>query len=161
MTPPALDHVVKKCLAKDPDERWQSARDLASELKWIAESGGHTAGLVPSHSAGKNQRNASLAPRGALAVALIVTAIWWRNSKPPEQTMYFSAPMPFPARDLAFSPNGHTLAVVAYWESARKNGSGFTSWDRQAQEASTIPRAPAIHSGRQTGAPSRSLPTEN
>jgi len=38
MTPPALDHVVKKCLAKAPESRWQSAGDLASELKWISES---------------------------------------------------------------------------------------------------------------------------
>src|SRR5438093_1364541 len=36
---PALDHVVQKCFAKDPDARWQSAHDLASELKWISESG--------------------------------------------------------------------------------------------------------------------------
>src|SRR5260370_12260117 len=39
MTPVALEHVVKKCLAKDPDERWQSASDLSSELKWIGETG--------------------------------------------------------------------------------------------------------------------------
>ena len=39
MTPPALERVVKKCLAKDPDERWQSASDLASELNWIVEGG--------------------------------------------------------------------------------------------------------------------------
>ena len=39
MTPPALDRVVKKCLAKDPDERWQTAGDLCRELKWIAEGG--------------------------------------------------------------------------------------------------------------------------
>src|SRR5882762_4526518 len=39
MTPPALERVVKKCLAKDPDERWQSASDLAAELRWISESG--------------------------------------------------------------------------------------------------------------------------
>src|ERR1700690_2060700 len=36
MTPPALDRVVKACLAKDPDERWQSAHDLKRELGWIA-----------------------------------------------------------------------------------------------------------------------------
>jgi Tol biopolymer transport system component len=36
MTPPALERVVKRCLAKDPDERWQTATDLASELTWIA-----------------------------------------------------------------------------------------------------------------------------
>src|ERR1700736_5356620 len=39
MTPPALERIVKKCLAKDPDERWQSASDLAAELHWISESG--------------------------------------------------------------------------------------------------------------------------
>src|SRR5262249_35765704 len=38
MTPPTLERVVKKCLAKDPAERWQSASALASELKWSAES---------------------------------------------------------------------------------------------------------------------------
>jgi len=36
--PPLLEHTVKRCLAKDPDERWQTAADLARELKWIAES---------------------------------------------------------------------------------------------------------------------------
>jgi serine/threonine protein kinase len=41
MTPVPLERVVKKCLAKDPDERWQSASDLASELHWIAEAGPH------------------------------------------------------------------------------------------------------------------------
>jgi hypothetical protein len=42
-TPPALDRIAQRCVAKDPDDRWQSARDLLLELKWIAESGGHTA----------------------------------------------------------------------------------------------------------------------
>ena len=37
MAPPALDRAVKKCLAKDPEERWQNARDLRDELKWITE----------------------------------------------------------------------------------------------------------------------------
>ena len=38
MTPPALDHAIRRCLAKNPEERWQSAGDLALELLWIAES---------------------------------------------------------------------------------------------------------------------------
>ncbi len=38
LTPPALDRIVQKCLAKDPDERWQSAKDLHDELKWISSS---------------------------------------------------------------------------------------------------------------------------
>src|SRR6202166_2225563 len=39
MTPPALDRVVKKCLAKEPEKRWQAASDLEVELKWITEGG--------------------------------------------------------------------------------------------------------------------------
>ena len=35
LTPPALDHVIRKCLEKDPDDRWQSARDVAAELQWV------------------------------------------------------------------------------------------------------------------------------
>ena len=37
-TPPALDRVVKTCLAKDPEDRWQSAGDLARELRWIGDA---------------------------------------------------------------------------------------------------------------------------
>src|SRR5438132_1351407 len=37
LTPPAFEHVVKKCLAKERDERWQNALDIAEELRWIAE----------------------------------------------------------------------------------------------------------------------------
>lgn len=35
MTPPALDRTIRKCLAKTPDERWQSASDLATQLIWM------------------------------------------------------------------------------------------------------------------------------
>lgn len=37
--PPALDRVLGRCLAKDPEHRWESARDLKAELEWIAEGG--------------------------------------------------------------------------------------------------------------------------
>ena len=37
MAPPALDHVVRTCLAKDPDARWQTAHDVLVELKWLGE----------------------------------------------------------------------------------------------------------------------------
>ena len=40
LTPPMLDHIVRRCLAKPPDERWQSAGDVMRELKWVAESTG-------------------------------------------------------------------------------------------------------------------------
>ncbi|HSL20888.1 MAG TPA: protein kinase [Vicinamibacterales bacterium] len=40
LAPRALDRLVRRCLAKEPEERWQTAKDLIEELKWIAESGG-------------------------------------------------------------------------------------------------------------------------
>src|SRR5262249_50065934 len=49
VTPPALDRLVSTCLAKDPDDRWQSARDLLRELRWIADGRStETATLEPA-----------------------------------------------------------------------------------------------------------------
>ena len=39
LTPAVLDHNIQRCLAKNPEERWQRALDLGLELKWLAESG--------------------------------------------------------------------------------------------------------------------------
>jgi eukaryotic-like serine/threonine-protein kinase len=46
--PPALERIVATCLAKDPDERWQSAGDVAKELRWAAESPGDAATARPA-----------------------------------------------------------------------------------------------------------------
>ncbi len=51
LTPASLERVVKKCLAKDPEERWQNAGDLASELRWISESGSQSGVTVPATAA--------------------------------------------------------------------------------------------------------------
>jgi serine/threonine protein kinase len=39
LTPPIFEHVIRKCLCKDREDRWQSAHDVAEELKWISEAG--------------------------------------------------------------------------------------------------------------------------
>ncbi len=121
MTPPALDHAIGRCLAKDSEERWQTARDLSLELKWVAENGGHMGRTVPLAAARNAREVLAWLISCALVVFLIAGTLWWRSSKSQDQTMYFHAPLPFPARDFAIAPNGHTLAVVAYWESVRKN----------------------------------------
>jgi serine/threonine-protein kinase len=40
VAPPALDRPLKRCLEKDPENRWQNARDLKTELEWIAQGPG-------------------------------------------------------------------------------------------------------------------------
>ena len=47
LTPPALEWAIRKCLNKDPEERWQSAGDLAGELRWISEGGSRAGVAVP------------------------------------------------------------------------------------------------------------------
>ena len=47
-SPAALDHVVGKCLAKNPDDRWQSARDVMSELSWLATDAPRTVVAAPA-----------------------------------------------------------------------------------------------------------------
>src|SRR5713226_3503416 len=51
MTPPALERAIRRCLAKDAEDRWQTARDLDLELKWIAEAGpqAHVPAPLVSH----------------------------------------------------------------------------------------------------------------
>src|SRR5688572_25276259 len=36
--PPAFDRVMRRCLAKDPDQRWQSVLDIGAQLAWVPES---------------------------------------------------------------------------------------------------------------------------
>jgi serine/threonine protein kinase len=69
-TPPALDRLVRRCLEKDPDERWQSARDLGAELAWIA-SGSSQAVLIQSAAEAKIGRSS----RGAWILAVVLASI--------------------------------------------------------------------------------------
>jgi Tol biopolymer transport system component/tRNA A-37 threonylcarbamoyl transferase component Bud32 len=118
----ALDHVIQRALAKDPNDRWQTARDLIQELKWSAESAALSSAVLSKAPPERRTREAiAWLVSGALAVVLIAGAIWWRNSGAAAETMFFPAPLPFPATDIAVAPNGHTIAMVAYQESARKN----------------------------------------
>src|SRR5262245_22226470 len=68
MSPPVLDRVVKTCLAKDPEDRWQSAGDVAKELKWIAE--GSAAGVAAPSAAVSKRRS-----RERIAWALAAMAV--------------------------------------------------------------------------------------
>ena len=118
LAPPVFEQVVATCLAKNPDDRFQSAHDLSLQLKWIA--GGKTPTVKPAEF-GRTKRESILeVVAGTLALLLIASVILWRTSRPATQTAYFSAPLGFSARDVAVSPNGHTVAVVGR-DSERKN----------------------------------------
>jgi len=119
LTPPAFEHIVTACLAKNPEDRFETAHDVALQLKWIAQSG---TTAVPSTEKNGNRRELlAWLTAGGLALLLIASALFWRGSKGTEQTTYFSAPLSFAARDVAISPNGHTVAIVGHREAERNN----------------------------------------
>ena len=73
MTPPALDRVVKTCLAKDPEERWQSAHDVGSELKWIAQVGSQAG--APAPIVQRRKRRERFAWAGFAAATLVALGL--------------------------------------------------------------------------------------
>ena len=78
MSPPALDRVVKVCLAKDPDERFQTVHDLKLQLQWIAEGGSQAGVPAPVVARRKNRERvliAAVAVCGLFAAAGIAGSI--------------------------------------------------------------------------------------
>ena len=122
MTPPALDHVVKKCLEKDPDDRWQSAHDVASELRWIAEAGSQAG--VPATLSLRRRSRERLAwlLAGGLGLLWLLTLVpatlHWRERAPESPPVRFTIPPPDKTAFLNFdvpavSPDGKRIVFVA------------------------------------------------
>jgi Tol biopolymer transport system component len=118
MASPALDRLVRRCLAKSPDDRWQTAGDLLSELKWIAETGSQVG--IPAPVAARRRSKERMA---WLAAVLLVGVIGWiafhlRNEPGPPALVRFQIPVPdklsFTSYDLpAVSPDGQRIAFTA------------------------------------------------
>jgi eukaryotic-like serine/threonine-protein kinase len=117
LTPPAFEHIVTACLAKNPEDRFQTAHDVALQLKWIAQRG--TPALGSTEKRRNHRELLAWLIAGGLALMLTALILWGRGSKGTEQTTYFSAPLPFAARAVAVSPNGHTVAIAGHRESER------------------------------------------
>jgi len=88
--PPALDRLIRRCIAKDPEDRWQSARDIAGELQWIAEAGSQSG--IPGHILARRRRRERVAwvldaTLGLLAIASTAIAIGHLGEKPPPQPL--------------------------------------------------------------------------
>ena len=110
MTPPALEHVVDRCLRKDPDERWQSAADVAEELRWIGEEGAGR-GPAPSAAAPGRRARRALAAAGLLAAGLAAgfAASFLRVGAEPQALVQSSLVLP---NGLEFLPTGENDRVA-------------------------------------------------
>jgi Tol biopolymer transport system component len=102
LTPPEFAHVVERCLAKDPEDRWQTARDVKLELDYVGR------GLVKPASAGKGHRYWWLFAAAALLMA-IAAGLYFRQAGPEVAVAPFTS---YPGSEEApsFSPDGNQLA---------------------------------------------------
>jgi len=75
LAPPALDRIVKTCLAKDPEDRWQSARDVGRELKWIAEGSASGVATAPAGSSPRRRTRREALAWGIATVAVVAAAL--------------------------------------------------------------------------------------
>jgi serine/threonine protein kinase/Tol biopolymer transport system component len=110
LTPAALDSVVKTCLEKDPDKRWQSAREVQHALTWIAAQA-----AAPAQKVVKS-------PILLRALAALMTLIaigmagWIFWPKPQGAVNRFEALLPedvTPGESVSVSPDGRRLAFNA------------------------------------------------
>jgi Tol biopolymer transport system component len=117
MTPATLDRVVKTCLAKDPEDRFQTAHDAKLQLQWIAE-GGSLAGLpAPVALRRKNRERLAWSIAAFLAVlAAAATAGYVRRAPAPPRSTRFEIATPEEILSIdtpRISPDGRYLAFNA------------------------------------------------
>ena len=116
ISPLALDHVVRTCLVKDPDGRWQAAGDVRRQLEWVAEGGSQAA--VVSPGVDQQRRRSRLlwaAVVVAIALVAVVLAVLYETRLPAQnQTVRFSVPAGSRGvGGLALSPDGSQLAYAS------------------------------------------------
>ncbi len=126
MTPPALEQVVRTCLAKEPDDRVQTAHDVKLQLQWLAEGGSQVGAPVVTTPRRKRRAwIAVLAAVGFAIIALYYAVLFHRQTSSPPAVIRAYAPAPpngsFVARGqgsggagpVCISPDGTQLAFVA------------------------------------------------
>jgi serine/threonine protein kinase/Tol biopolymer transport system component len=147
MSPPALDRVVKNCLAKDPEDRFQSVHDLKLQLKWIAE-GGSQAGIpspVTTHRKNR-ERLAWVAVLALMVIGAVLMRVW--PGQPDSSNRAIQSYLPAPenatfilsdddtAGPVVISPNGTYVAFVAIEKDGTKR-----IWVRALSGAAATPLA--------------------
>ena len=119
--PPGVDRILKKCLAKDPDDRWQSAADLTAALLWIRDDGDAQHDSARANERGRQFWPAALAmlTLGAAAGGL---AAWMLASRAGVGSVSATNPRFIPltfrtgsVSAARFAPDGETVLYSAAW----------------------------------------------
>ena len=116
-SPLLLNRLIEKCLAKDPNERWQSAADLATALRWVAGTKLETATVgTPAISRGGRVAWA-VAAAATLGLLAALGALWFNGRQKPvepsELKLQVVTPPTSNPLSIAISPDGQRLVFVA------------------------------------------------
>ena len=114
--PPVLERVVRHCLEKDPEERFQSARDVAFNLANLSETSGSSAALRATKPP---QRWPAVYPAlaGLLLLLLIADHWLWPRNRPVAAPVFHRLSYELGTLNSArLSPDGHTVVYSAAWE---------------------------------------------
>jgi Tol biopolymer transport system component len=115
LTPSALDRTVRRCLAKEPDARWQTARDLLEELKWIAADGERAAAVATTRTRPRD-RAGWLVAAASLIVAISTIAVMLdlrpAAPEPVVTRLDVVTPPTYDPFSFALSGDGRRLALV-------------------------------------------------
>lgn len=118
LAPAALQHVIDRCLAKDRDERWQSARDVAAELRWISAAGSQVGAPAPAVRRGVRRKSLLvIAVLGWLLACLGAgaTLTTWRRAQAASKPTRLEIAQPLDEsfnQPLAVSPDGRRVAMI-------------------------------------------------
>ncbi|HET9951320.1 MAG TPA: protein kinase [Candidatus Eisenbacteria bacterium] len=152
VSPPALDKIVMRCLEKDPEDRYQTARDVLLELKWVADAGSRAG--IPAPVAAKRKSRELLAWRLvalATTAALLFGVNGIVNRPKPAKPIEFLAPVP---AGIVFidtpkiSPDGSTIAF-----SASDTTGAQRLWIRRLESLDSTPLTNTETAGRPCWSP--------
>ena len=116
LTSPGLESVLQTCLEKDPDKRWQSAREVKHALEWVSKQTAPAVAPV-AEAPSKNIRLWQVAA-AVLALLAVGLAGWmfWPKKEPPAQVTRFQISLPDNVnfgQYVSLSPDGRKLVINA------------------------------------------------
>jgi eukaryotic-like serine/threonine-protein kinase len=118
--PPAVERIVRHCLEKNPEERFQSASDIAFNLEALSTiSSGSMAAVSAAAPMPAARRRAVFAAIGTLGLVVVATLAWWLGAATARPNFPTYKPITFRQGSIAnarFGPDGQTVIYSAAWE---------------------------------------------
>ncbi|HZJ70534.1 MAG TPA: protein kinase, partial [Planctomycetota bacterium] len=115
---PALEGLIRACLAKDPEERIQTAHDIKLQLSWIAQSGAHSGATGPIELPKRRRSHEAIAWAIAGVALAALAFVAWRGSRPGAfgaEQVRFTVPIPNNVANVdlpRISPDGRLIAFT-------------------------------------------------